>query len=161
MLAYVWRGRATQKQACQNRLATPRKQKIPATRIVANFGEGSDVRFELIATEMGRRRHARPAPDSDRRTDVAGGPKVPIPEGGDTIEALLQNKTSMITASTATIRRRSIPLGFEAALSRTETEASARACARSESAASEAVTSWAGSARKPLRARVSSLPGSP
>jgi len=77
------------------------------------------------------------------------------------IEVLLQNKTSMITASTATIRRRSIPLGFEAALSRTETEAFARACARSESAASETVTSWAGSARKPSRARVLSLPGSP
>ncbi len=77
------------------------------------------------------------------------------------IEALLQNKTSMITASTATIRRRSIPLGFEAALSRTGTEASVRACARSESAASEAVTSWAGSARKPSRARALSLPGWP
>src|SRR5206468_7598691 len=77
------------------------------------------------------------------------------------IEALLQDKTSMITASTATIRRTSTPLGFEAALSRTGTEASARACARSESAAWEAVTSWAGSARKPSRARVLSLPGSP
>jgi len=77
------------------------------------------------------------------------------------IEALLQDKTSMITASTATIRRRSTPLGFEAALSRTGTEASARACARSGSAAWEAVTSWAGSARKPSRARVLSLPGSP
>ena len=72
-----------------------------------------------------------------------------------------QDKTSMITASTATIPRRSTPLGIEAALSRTETETSARACARSESASSEAVTSWAGSARKPSRARVLSLPGSP
>jgi hypothetical protein len=77
------------------------------------------------------------------------------------IEALLRDNTSMITASTATNRRRSTPLGFEAALSRTATEASARACARSESAASEAVTSWPGSARKPSPARVLSLPGSP
>jgi hypothetical protein len=77
------------------------------------------------------------------------------------IEALLRDNTSMITASTATNRRRSTPLGFEAALSRTATEASARACARSESAASEAATSWAGSARKPSPARVLSLPGSP
>jgi hypothetical protein len=50
MLAYVWRGRATQKQACQNRLAAPRKQKKPATRTVANFGEGGHVRFESIAS---------------------------------------------------------------------------------------------------------------
>ena len=78
------------------------------------------------------------------------------------IEALLQDKTSMITASTATNRRRSTPLGsIEAALSRAMTEPSAQACERSEPAASEAVTSWAGSARKPSRARVSSLPGSP
>src|SRR5260370_29007932 len=63
--------------------------------------------------------------------------------------------------STATIPRRSTPLEFEAALSRAATEACARACARSGSAASEAVTSWAGSARKPSRARVLSLPGSP
>src|ERR1700730_16238901 len=55
------------------------------------------------------------------------------------IEALSQDKTSMITASTATIRRRrATPLGFEAALSRTGTDASARACAGSEAAASEA-----------------------
>src|ERR1700720_3981328 len=67
------------------------------------------------------------------------------------IKALLQDKTSMITASTATNPRRSTPLGFEVALSRAATEASARACARSESAASEAVTSWAGSARKTSR----------
>ena len=39
--------------------------------------------------------------------------------------------------------------------------ASARACARSEPAAPGAVTSWAGSVRKPSRARVLSLPGSP
>jgi hypothetical protein len=42
---------------------------------LANFWEGSDVRFELITTEMGRRRYVRPAADSDRRTDVAKGPK--------------------------------------------------------------------------------------
>jgi hypothetical protein len=70
------------------------------------------------------------------------------------IDALLQDKTSMTTASTATIcRRRSTPLGFEAALSRTGTDASARACARLESAASEAVTSW--SLTSPLAKRIS------
>jgi hypothetical protein len=77
------------------------------------------------------------------------------------IETLLRDNTSMITASTATNRRRSTPSGFEAALSLAATEASARACARPESAASEAVTPWAGSARKSSPARALSLPGSP
>jgi hypothetical protein len=77
------------------------------------------------------------------------------------IEALLQDRTTMIAASTATNHRRSTPLGFEVALSHAATEASARACARSASAASEAMTSWVGSARKPSQARVLSLPGSP
>jgi len=76
-------------------------------------------------------------------------------------QSVIAGQDLMIAASTATIPRRSTPLGFDAALSRAATEASARACARSESAASEAVTSWAGSARKPSRARVLSLPGSP
>jgi hypothetical protein len=77
------------------------------------------------------------------------------------IETLLRDNTSMITAPTATNRRRSTPSGFEAALSLAATEASARACARPESAASEAVTPWAGSARKSSPARALSLPGSP
>src|SRR5882757_10815570 len=78
------------------------------------------------------------------------------------IKALFQHKTLMDTASPATSpRRRSTLLGIEAALLRAATEASAPACARSESAAPEAVTSWAGSARKPSLIRVSSLPGSP
>jgi hypothetical protein len=77
------------------------------------------------------------------------------------IGALLQDRTTMIAASTATNHRRPTPLGFEAALSHTATEASARACASSAPAASEAVTSWAGSARKPSRARALSLPGWP
>lgn len=67
----------------------------------------------------------------------------------------------VIAAPTATTNPSSTtpPLGYEAALSRAE--ASARACARSESAASEPVTSWAGSARTLSPAAVSSLPGSP
>src|SRR5438105_6665048 len=48
------------------------------------------------------------------------------------VEALLQDKISMITTSTATNRRTSTPLGIEAALSLAA--ASARACARSEPA---------------------------
>jgi hypothetical protein len=77
------------------------------------------------------------------------------------IETLLRDTTSMITASTATNRRRSNPSGFEAALSPAATETSARACARPESAAAAALTSWAGSARKSSPARALSLPGSP
>jgi hypothetical protein len=34
-----------------------------------------NARGGSIATEMGRRRYVRSAPDSDRRTDIAGGPK--------------------------------------------------------------------------------------
>ena len=77
------------------------------------------------------------------------------------IEALLQDKISMITSPTATNRRRSTPFGIEAAPSPAATEPSARACARQGPAASEAVMSWTGSARRPSRARVLSLPGSP
>ena len=47
------------------------------------------------------------------------------------IKALLQGKTSTITASTATSRRTSTPSGIEAAFSLATTDASAQACARS------------------------------
>jgi len=78
------------------------------------------------------------------------------------IKALFQHKALMDAAPTATSpRRRSTLLKVELALLRAVAEASARACARSESVAPEAVTSWAGSARKASLIRVSSLPGSP
>lgn len=61
------------------------------------------------------------------------------------VEAMLQDQPSMLAASTATNRRTSTPLGIEAALA--PVAAAARACARSEPAASETVTPWEDSAR--------------
>ena len=78
------------------------------------------------------------------------------------IKALFQRNTFTITASTATSHhRRSTLLVVEAALLRAAAEVSARACARSVSAAPGAVTSWAGSVRKLSLIRASSLPDSP
>lgn len=85
--------------------------------------------------------------------------------GGEPIQARHLNRALSISdcvrSRAATSPHSSSPSGFGAALSLAANEASARACAWWGSAASEVVTSWGGSARKPPRACVSSLPGLP
>ena len=94
-------------------------------------------------------------------------PMIKFVTGGEPIQARHLNRALSISDCVqsqnraATSPHSSSPSGFGAALSLAANEASARACAWSRSAASEVVTSWAGSARKPPRAGVSSLPGSP
>ena len=87
--------------------------------------------------------------------------------GGELIQARHLNRALSISdcaqsqSRAATSPHSSSPSGFGAALSLAANEASARACAWWGSAASEVVTAWAESARKPPRAGVTSLPGSP